>query len=314
MIDNFLLVSTQVWELFALIGAGALCRKAGWLGEGSIKGIVNLLVLLVAPCLIVDVFQRPYDPAMLRHLGEAFLAAIAAHVAVMVFATVAIRTKSESRRPVLRLAAAFSNAGFMGIPLEHAILGDNGVFFGISYVVVFNLFFWSWGLMQMKKGGGGGRKFDPAFIVNPGTIGLAVGLGLFLCGIELPKIVAEPVEMMAALNTPLAMVVIGYYLAGADLRPILRLKGAYLAGFTRLVLYPLAFVAALYPFREALHPDMMIALTIAASAPVAAMVAMFSAKYGRDVDLGVGLVSATTLASIVTMPAVIAVAMSLLRA
>jgi predicted permease len=57
---------------------------------------------------------------------------------------------------------------------------------------------------------------------------------------------------------------------------------------------------------------MMLALVVAASAPVAAMVSMFAAKFGRDVDLSVGLVSGTTLLSVFTMPPVIALAMEVL--
>ena len=56
----------------------------------------------------------------------------------------------------------------------------------------------------------------------------------------------------------------------------------------------------------------MLALVTAASAPVAAMVSMFASKYERDVDLSVGLVSGTTLLSILTMPPVIAFAMEVL--
>jgi predicted permease len=57
---------------------------------------------------------------------------------------------------------------------------------------------------------------------------------------------------------------------------------------------------------------MMLALVIPASAPVGAMVTMFAAKYNRDVDLSVGLVSGTTILSIITMPIVIAIAMEIL--
>jgi predicted permease len=57
---------------------------------------------------------------------------------------------------------------------------------------------------------------------------------------------------------------------------------------------------------------MMLAIVIAASAPVGAMVTMFASKYERDVDLSVGLVSGTTLLSIITMPVVIATAMEVL--
>jgi predicted permease len=39
---------------------------------------------------------------------------------------------------------------------------------------------------------------------------------------------------------------------------------------------------------------------------------MFASKYGRDVDMAVGVVCGTTLLSILTMPAVIALAMELL--
>ena len=84
------------------------------------------------------------------------------------------------------------------------------------------------------------------------------------------------------------------------------------AACIRLVGYPLLFVAALYPLRAHLDRQMMLALVISASAPVAAMVSMFATKFGRDVDTGVAVVSGTTLLSILTMPAVIALAMSLL--
>ena len=57
---------------------------------------------------------------------------------------------------------------------------------------------------------------------------------------------------------------------------------------------------------------MALSLVTAASAPVAAMVSMFASKYNRDVDMSVGLVSGTTLLSMLTMPAAISVAMSLL--
>ena len=108
------------------------------------------------------------------------------------------------------------------------------------------------------------------------------------------------------------MLVIGFYLAGADFRRVIRLPAAYFASAVRLLVFPLAMVAALYPLRAHFPREMMLALVVAASAPVAAMVSMFASKFGRDVDLSVGLVSGTTLLSILTMPPVIAFAMSVL--
>ncbi len=309
---ELLTVAGQVWILFALIGAGAACRWARLLDEAAVKGIVNLLVMVVTPCLIVDVFQRPFDGAMLGQLALAFAVAAVIHMALACATTWCVRGGGEARRPVLRLAIAFSNAGFMGIPLEQAILGERGVFFGIAYVVMFNLFMWSWGIGQMRPRAAGGVRSLEIF-VNPGTVGLACGLALFLSRTQLPDALATPVELLASLNTPLAMLAIGFYLAGAKLRAVARSASAYTAGAARLLACPLAVMALLYPCRGFLDRDMMLAIVVASSAPVAAMVAMFAAKYSRDVDLSVGLVSATTLASIFTMPPVIALAMHVLN-
>ena len=51
--------------------------------------------------------------------------------------------------------------------------------------------------------------------VNPGTAGIALGLPLFFCSAKLPDVFGAPVHHLANLNTPLAMIVIGYHLAGA---------------------------------------------------------------------------------------------------
>ncbi len=312
--ENFLVVARQVAVLFALIGVGAVCRRMHLLGASAVRGMVNVLLLLVTPCLIVDAFQRPFDSSMLAQLGLAFLIALALHAVLILLAHILIRTGRASTETVLRLAVVFSNAGFMGIPLEQAVLGDEGVFFGIIYVAVFNVMVWSWGLRVMR--GTDSRSAESrgpwVMFVNPGTVGLMLGLPLFLFSVSLPEIVHTPVRMMASLNTPLAMLVIGYYLAGAHLGAVVRNLSAYEAAIMRLIICPLALTFALYPFRGQLDRVMMLSLVAAASAPVAATVTMFASKYGRDVDLSVGVVSGTTILSIVTMPTVIALAMSVL--
>ena len=305
---NLLLVAEQVAVLFALMGVGAVLRKAKLIDEKGIGGIVNLLLLVVTPCLIVDSFQRPFDSAMLAGLGQAFLIAVVGHLLVIAVARRVVRHPDENVRRPLLLAAVFSNAGFMGIPLEQAILGEKGVFFGVVYVVVFNLFMWSWGVRTMEKGEHVAWNWKT--VVNPGTVGLALGLPLFLLSVRLPTCLAAPVRHLANLNTPLAMVVIGYSLAGARLRRVVRLPAAHVAAAVRLVAYPLALVALLLPLRGALDRDMALALVVAASAPVAAMVSMFAVRYGRDVDASVAVVSGTTLASVLTMPPVIALALA----
>ena len=314
--ENLLLVAKQVAILFILMGVGFTARKVRLLDEASSRGIIDLLILFVTPCVIMDAFQRPFDPAMMRELGVAFVVAALAHAAIIGLAHVLVRHWADGTRRVLWLATVFSNAGFVGIPLEQAILGDRGVFYGVAYIVVFNLFMWSWGYATMRGAAVAdpvaARKTRRTMFVNPGTVGLTAGLVIFLMPWRLPGVVSEPLRFMAGMNTPLAMIVIGYYLAGARLGAVARMRSAHLAAAIRLVAHPLLMTAALYPFRHGLDRDMMLALVIASAAPVAAMVSMFAAKFNRDVDASVGLVSGTTLLSILTLPVVVAVAMSVL--
>ena len=319
MIENFLIVAQQVAILFVLMGFGAAMRRAGFFRENAIDGIVNVLILVVTPCLIVDVFQRPFDPAKLKGLGIAFAAAVLIHIVLIVLSRFAVRHGDGNVRRPLLLAAVFSNAGFMGLPLEQAVLGDEGAFYGVVYVVVFNLFMWSWGLRTMcgegiRDQGSGirGRGVSLKMWVNPGTVGLALGAPLFFLSVKLPAVIGVPVHHMANLNTPLAMIVIGYSLMGARFGKVVRMGALYGATAVRLLVCPLLAIAVFYPFRHSLDRDMMLTTVIAASAPVAAMVAMFATKFGRDVDVSVAVVSGTTLLSILTMPVVIAFAMAVL--
>ena len=320
--QNLATVAVQVGVLFALMAVGVVCRRVRLVDETAVKGIVNVLLLVVTPSLIIDSFQRPFDSSMMHGFFWAVAIASFAHFAIILLARLFSRGDDKSR-PVLRLAMVFSNAGFMGIPLEQAILGAEGVFYGIVYVVVFNFFMWSWGLYEMRGKvplSNSNSKLElkekwrslRPMIVNPGTVGLAIGLPLFFASISLPAILKTPISLLAGLNTPLAMLVIGFYLAGADFRRVIRMPSAYLAAAVRLIAYPLAVVALLFPLRAHFPREMMLALVTAASAPVAAMVSMFASKFERDVDLSVGLVSGTTLLSILTMPPVIAFAMEVL--
>jgi len=326
--SNFLIVASQVAILFLLMGVGAALRRWRILSDTAVDGLADLLILVVTPCLIVDVFQRPFQPSMLKGLGLSFAIAGLVHAGAVVLASLLVRHRNEDVRRPLLLAAVFSNAGFMGIPLEQAVLGDVGVFYGAVYVAVFNLVIWSWGYGTMRKAemrikNERGEEFcrsdvrHPSLVVwhtlvNPGMIGLAVGLPFFLLSVKLPTIVATPIHLMAGLNTPVAMIVIGHCLFGAKFGKVVRTPGVYVAAGIRLLVCPLLLVAVLSVFRNVLDRNMMLALTISASAPVAAMVPMFATKFGRDVDVAVASVSGTTLLSVLTMPPVIAFAMSVL--
>lgn len=310
MFDGFLLTSQQVGVLFTLMAVGYVCRRKGLFSDAFVKGAVNLLLLIVTPCLIIHVFQRPFTKELLANLGMALTTAFFAHGVGLLFAETCFRRVDDMRKGILKFGTVFSNGGFMAIPLEYALLGAEGAFYGAVYVVVFNLLCWTYGLKVMC---GHLKDLDKRILfVNPGTIGITVGLPLFLTSTTLPQVIGEPIRYLSELNTPLAMIIIGYYLADARFAAYFRCTPALVASVLRLLVIPSIVLVSMTMIRRfGLDPVMAVALTASASAPVAAMDSMFAAKYGKDVDLSVGLVSVTTLISIITMPLIVGVAMSI---
>ncbi len=303
----FINVLTQVVILFILILIGFALAKTKVLSDKSVSGMTDLVLILVTPCVIVKSFFREFNKSDLKDLLISFLLGVLLHLAFIVLSMLFLRDKNKDRRIVLQYAAVFSNCGFMAIPLQQALLGDNGVFLGSSFVAIFNAFVWSWGLLLMS---GDKKTLKPIKIITrPAILALIIGLAVFLLSVRVPKIISEPVSMLAALNTPLPMIIIGFHLANSNvLKSFTDIKCIFTI-LLRLIIYPAAAITVMWIC--GVKGNMLISQAICCSAPVAAVTTMFSSKYNRDTELSVNLVSLSTLLSLITMPVMITFAQRL---
>ncbi len=304
-LESFFSVGQNVLILFIMIGIGAACKFARLMGEEGVKGLTNLELSVVTPCLLIMSFQREYGADQLKTIGLSAAIAVAFHALSMLLAHLLIHDRDASRQAVLRFSTVFTNAGFMSLPLQYALLGKDGVFCGAVVVGFFQVLVWTYGVWLM---GGTSSDFSLRHILlNPGICGIACALLLFVCRVRLPHVVAEPLNYMAALNTPVAMVIIGFHLASSRFGAALRDPKAILAMALRLVVSPAITLAALW-FLGLRDHTVFVATVVAASAPVAAITTMFAVRYDHKPQLSVELVSISTLLSVVTMPLIVGVA------
>ncbi len=290
--------------LFVLIGVGFLCGKKGILTDHSSKHITDIVLYIVTPCVMVSAFQRNFSMELVGNIiiGVIFSAVIIA-ISILI-AKITFHDKNKVDNSVYKFATIFSNCGFMSLPLQKAILGDDGWFYGSIFIAVFNIFLWTYGLVMMS---GDKKQLSlKKLALNPGIVGVVIALILFVSGIELPYIVAKPIEYLSDLNTPLPMLVVGFYLSQANLKKAFTGAKIYLTLAVRLIIIPLIAVAAMTVLK--IDPAITVSFTIACAAPTAATTTMFSAKFNRNVELSVSLVASTTIVSIITMPAVVALA------
>lgn len=306
MAQHFFIVSEQVIVLLVLIAVGFIVFKNKLIPEAGIPAINNFVLYIVTPCVIIQSFYREYDEKMLYSLGVAALASISIHLGSILLSHFLIHDKDKDRECVLRFSSVFPNCGFMALPLQAAILGSDGVFFGAAYVAVFNLFSWTYGIGLM---GGRSQISVKKMIINPGIIAVSLGLIIFLTQIKLPSVPVAVLGHLAALNTPLPMVIIGFYLAGITSLAVLKDIKLILVLLLRLLVFPLLALGILYLI--GIRGIMLISLIISASAPTAANTVMYASRFGTDTALASSITAISSLFSMITMPAIISLAMYL---
>ena len=306
MLQSFSTVFQQIVILFIMIGVGYVCSRRGFLSTLTIKELSKFIIYVVTPCIVVESFHRPFDSSMLGNMGIACAAAVAAHLLNIILSRVLIRDREQNRRVVYQFATIFSNCGFMGLPLQYAILGGDGVFYGAVFIAIFNVFTWTYGFTIM---GSKGQKIKlKEILLNPGVLGVTAGLIIFVNSFQIPHVLLVPIKSFAALNTPLPMVVVGYYLAQITSLKVLKDRYLVITQALKLLLAPL--LALLMFYAVGIRGLLLISLIISASAPSAANTVMFSVLFNRDTKLAVTLVSVSVLLSLFPMPLVISLAMA----
>lgn len=319
-VQSFLAVAEKVCLLFILIGVGFVCQRIKMLTEEVNKKLADIVMYFVTPCVIINAFAATiYEKTelleILKNIGIVALIAVVVHVAMIVIVKVVFRFKDEDKRRIMRFAAVFSNAGFIALPLAQALIDTDtsheGALYAAVYLAVFNIVLWTWGLMEMsgEKGAMNLRKI----LLNPGIIGVVVGLFLFtsplyinisnMSGIRLPGLMLDALSAMSALNLPLPMFMVGYYLGKADILASFKDKWSYLCMALRLVVFPILALAIMYAC--GVRGNVLIVSVLGTCAPVGATTTIFSAKFDRDTELSVRLVSLSTILSLLTMPLIV---------
>lgn len=308
MLQNFIIVANQVAVLFILMALGIVCNKLHWLDDKAVKSVTNIVLYFVTPCVIINSFSREVEKSLVYGLIITAVVAFLTFGFSIAFAHLWIRDKDPDVERVYRYAAIFGNCGFMALPLEEAVLGDIGTFYGAVYIAVFNLIVWTYGVWLMS--GDKSNVKAKALTTNPGLIGTILGIVILVLGIRLPSIIATPIGYMASLNTPLPMIIIGYYLGNLSVKKLVSNKKQYLIAFYRLLLFPLVTLFMIYIAK--VDPVIAVVCTIASAAPTAANTAMFATLYGKDAELGAQLMSVSTLFSLITLPLLVAIAQTIM--
>jgi len=308
--DVVKLLINQIVIMFLYMIFGFVLFKGKKISKEGSGNIATLLVWLIIPAVVVKSFC--IEPTRERIIG--LLLSIVAAVLVQGVSILMSRLFFK-KRPIDHFSAAFSNAGFIGIPLVTATVGADAVFYIAFFVAMLNILQWIYGVAVITE-----KKMtvNVSTLLHPLILGTALGLVLFFTGLgaKLPTTVSGTLAGISALNAPLAMIIMGVYLAQADLKTLWTDKHLYILSAVRLILIPLLTLAllwALHMLIPTINTTLVLALLIAAIAPVGANVAVYAQLHNKDYVYASKTVVLSTLLSLVTMPLIVLLAQLILN-
>lgn len=305
----FLIITNQILKMSLLLIIGYLCCKIKLVDHAGNKSLSNLLLLVVNPVLVVNALQMEYSARLMKgFLLSLLLGALTHLVGIVISRLLFPKTRSRDYN-VEQFSSIYSNCGFMGIPLIGSILGNEGILFLTAYLITFNLFSWTHGLVLMT--GNTSLKQIKKGLTSPVMFGIVIGLFLFVTQIQLSSVIKDTVDYIAGMNTPLAMFIAGISLAETNLLHAIKNPRLYLVTAGKLLLLPLLMLAC-FCFLP-VEKNILMAILVAAACPAATTGTMFALRYDGNYHYASEIFAFSTLASLITVPSVVYLAELLLH-
>lgn len=294
-----LITAQQVIILFLLIGCGFVAVKTGVLKQEGKQTLSNLLLYLVVPAMIVHSYMMEFSEEILHNLLAAFGMSVLAILIGTAITLLLTARRKDRRAPIFRFACVFSNAAYMGFPLISALFGAEGLLYASAYVTVFNILLWTMGY-GMVSGSSNPKEVARSLLHTPVLYAMVVGLAVYLLQIPVPNLIAQPIDLLSGMNTPLSMLITGMLIAAGDLKSIVCDRYIWKLAALRMVLIPAVCVAvfALLGF----HGMSAQVVLLLECCPAAAITSVFAVQFGHEERFAAGSVVLTTLLSIVTLP------------
>jgi len=302
------LLFKSVLSLLFLMVPGILIEKFGLISERFRKDISKILLYIGTPAMVLSPFFREFDKGVLWSVIAVFSFSIALHGVMYAISCLCFKRAPESVRAVYRFAAVFANSGYMGIPLIIAVLGADYAIYASVYLIPFNMFLWTFGVLIFTKDK---KALSPRhFVFNPSSVAAIVGIIVFVSDIagHLPSIIPETASSLGSIVPPLSMMLIGIQLAHIKFDKTLFSFNMLFCMLLRLIILPacafavmkLVSLAGIYNNEKICYVVM-----ICISAPCAAATGMFAELYDKDSLASGKTVTLSSLLCCITMPLIV---------
>ncbi len=209
--ENVLFSINSIAPIFILMGLGYFLRHIGVFGEGFIDTATKIVFTVCIPCML---FRDICD----NDIGQTFdikllLAAVGGTVFVYILLCLLTPLWIKDRPTYAAFVQASFRSNFIviGVPIVGNVAGSMGVAkVALALCVIAPLYNILAVLILAKaQEGAKGAVLWRKIITNPLIIGSLLGVVASLIGLQLPEALYQPVDALASMSMPLALLALG---------------------------------------------------------------------------------------------------------
>ncbi len=297
--------------IFIMIVIGVYLYKKKHLSDETSKQLSWLIVNVTNPITLLCAALAEEEKVSATEVGIAFLsfAVMYAILIPLAYLIPVLLGVDKERRYAYRMLSIFGNVGFIGIPFSSAVLGTGSLIFVSICGLTFNMIIYTYGIASLKKTAALQHPdeeqktgFSLKNMINSGTVFAVLTIIVYLSDFKVPDLAYTTLKHIANCTTFLSMVVLGTSVARMVPKEVFTRWRLYVFVIVRQILVPILLIFVLRPFIE----NTLILQTVAvmAAMPAANLPMMMAKQYGVKEDMISAGIILTTLASIVTIPAV----------
>jgi len=293
----------KVLVVFVLMGIGYLVRRRGLVGKEGLANLISLNIDFLMPSLVfVTTAQRLSSEAQATEGGLAALLVGFPLLGVALCLTGSLLgalfcrlsgLPAKSQKTFIYVMT-FANSSFISVPLLFTLKGQSGVLHIFLYNIGYLTLQWTYGMWLLQG------KPQPKYLLHPVMISLALGAVVGLSGLTLPAPLMESLKMLGDSSVPFALLCVGGILVEEGLH--LNRHGRALSMVVGLRLLAMPLLAFMTVRLGWLREPFGFQAVLQASMPVMAQAAIYTARFGGDVQFAGAASFLTTVLCIVTVP------------
>jgi predicted permease len=296
-----LLVFEQLVVLVIIMGAGVVLAKREILNELFLEGLNKFLIRFTLPCMLLNSMMQEYSEELMHNT------LILLGISIVSFALLILIVEIWGRfsRMAPRRAGMYQymvvngNTGFLGFPVMQALSGELGLFYSSMFCIPNTFVTFTYGLIAIARGSNE-RITLKKLLYNPPLIASLLGLCLFVCRVQLPYVLARPIEWIGDMTIPISLLIVGAWLSKCRIKELFYPVGIWVISLIRLVILPAVMTVVLYLLGA--REMILLVPVVMFGTPVALLAETFAMEYHNDVFTVGKTVMLSNLLAVVSMP------------